>query len=467
MSFFTFSWRDIVDILLISFFIHRFYFYFRGTNALRIVVGLFFIWLFYLTARASGLVLTSWFLQGLGATLIILIIVVFQREIREILIHTSPFALLWRGWKKKGTLDLDTFSQTIFNFAKRRIGTLIVLEQQEDLSDHLQGCISIGAIFSPHLLESIFNPTSPIHDGAVIISGGHIEKAGCFLPLTERPNLPYKFGARHRAALGLAERSDAIVVVVSEERGDVHIVKGQMFNQVANPTQLSSILRDTIYGPEGKEIKRKIRRDIIKELVGYGLITMMVVIFWGFLGGRQPSLKAITVPLEFRGLPANCKMIDVSTNKVELQIQGRRHLVNSLKPEQIEAYLDLNKFSASGVHFIPLSMLNINLPPGLEVMDIKPSRVRIKIEKLITKSLDVHITWKTKPPPRINITVMPKTVEVLGTESKIKRISYISTVPVDGAKLRPGQEIEVALALAKAPFKLVPGQPEKVKIIIK
>ncbi len=469
MFFFTFlkafNWHDIVDILIISFFIHRFYFFFRGTNVLRIVIGLFFIWLFYLTARSSGLVLTSWFLQGLGATLIILIIVVFQREIREILLHTSPFALLWKGWKKPEILDLEVFSKIIFNLAKRRIGALVVF-QQENLSEHLQGCTSIGAIFSPQLLESILIPTSPIHDGAVIISGNRIEKAGCFLPLTERPDLPHKFGSRHRAALGLAERSDVVVVIISEERGEVHILKGRTINQVVDPRELCHALKDMFY-PQIKKAKTQIRRNVIKGLISYGFVTILVLIFWGFLGGRQPSLKAITVPLEFRGLPANCKMLDVSTNTVELQIQGRRHLINTLKPEQIGAYLDLDKFTTSGRHFIPLSGLSVNLPPGLEVVQIKPRRVKIKIEKLITKTLGIHVVWASKLPPGTDITIMPQAIEVLGAEPKMKNIKYINTIPVNGSTLSPGQEIEVALALAKAPFKLVAGQPEKVKIIVK
>lgn len=463
----AFSWHDIVDVLIISLFIHRFYFFFRGTNALRIAIGLFFIWLFYLAARSSGLVLTSWFLQGLGATLIILIIVVFQREIREMLIHTSPFALLWKGWKKPEILDLEAVSQIIFKLAKRHIGALIVFQRQEDLSEHLQGCTSIDAVFSPRLLESIFIPASPIHDGAIVISGNRIQKAGCFLPLTERPDLPHKFGSRHRAALGLAERSDAVAIIISEERGEVGIVKGQTISQVLDSQELYHVLKGMFYGPQVKQTKTQIRRNIIKGLVSYGFITIVVLISWGFLGGQQPSLKAITVPLEFRGLPANCKMIDVSNNMVELQIQGRRHLVNTLKPEQIGAYLDLDKFTTSGVHLIPLSGLNVDLPPGLKVVQIKPGRVRIRIEKLITKTLSIHVVWTSRPLPGASITVVPPVVKVLGTEAQMKKIKHINTLPVNGATLRPGQETEVALALARAPFKLVAGEPERVKILVK
>jgi len=223
----SFKWQDVVDVLVISFILHRLMLLLRGTAALRIVLGLLFLWILQGIANAAGLVLTSWFFQGVGAVAVLVVVVVFRNEIREVLRQTNPIRFFLGRHQEVTRLNVSLIVQAAFQLANSRTGALIVLEKRDRLEPYLREGFELDARFNPQMLETIFAKQSPMHDGAVIINANRIARVGTFLPLTEKEGLPQHHGTRHRAAIGLSEVSDAAVLVVSEERGEVSLIPGK------------------------------------------------------------------------------------------------------------------------------------------------------------------------------------------------------------------------------------------------
>jgi len=245
---FSFQWQDVVDILVISFLVHRLFLLFRGTTALQILLGVLFLWLCHTIAQASGLVLTSWFFQGIGAVAVLVIVVVFRNEIREVLIQTNPVRLFLGRPYEPWTVDLPEVERAVFQMAKSGTGGLIVFQQRDRLAEHLREGIFLGGKLSPEIIASIFAKQSPVHDGATIIQGARIKLVGAFLPLTKREGLPQHFGTRHRAAIGLSEVCDAVIVVISEERAEVSVVYKGEVELVQEPPQLQMALGSLLLG---------------------------------------------------------------------------------------------------------------------------------------------------------------------------------------------------------------------------
>lgn len=220
-----FRWQDLIDILLVAFIIYRIFILIKGTRALKILVGLAIIVVAYWASREFELLALDWMLSTFLSSVILVVVVLFQNEIRLALAHVgmNPF-LSAKDSSSSGAKVIEELMKASVGLANKRIGALIVIQRETDLSDYIEEGVKIDAILSKELLLSTFIPYSPIHDGAVIIRQGRVDLAGCFLPLTTIPDLDKNLGTRHRAALGLSEETDAVIIVVSEETGTISVV---------------------------------------------------------------------------------------------------------------------------------------------------------------------------------------------------------------------------------------------------
>jgi uncharacterized protein (TIGR00159 family) len=217
-------WRDIVDILFLTIVAYQLYIWFRESRALRVIIGLVALGGVYSLAKLWDLYLTTWVFQILWQVLLILLLILFQSEIRQVLERVSPMRYLRsrrRAFKKTFGGEL---SQTLFEMAGDRTGAIMVLVRNDNPSEFIHAGQTIMALPEPTLIKSIFNRYAPAHDGAIIINQDRITQMGCILPLSENENLPTQYGTRHRAALGLSELTDAVCLVVSEERSEVATV---------------------------------------------------------------------------------------------------------------------------------------------------------------------------------------------------------------------------------------------------
>jgi diadenylate cyclase len=236
-----FRWQDGLDILVVAFVFYQLISIIRGTRSVQMVLGLGVLVGVYFMARVLELATLLWLLQTFLSSLFLIVIIVFQDDIRRALtqVGQSPFQ------KSTGMMEkeLEEIIRTVFYLSKRRIGALIVIEREMGLRDYVESGFLIDARLTKELLISIFMPVSPLHDGGVIISKGRIHTAGSILPLTQNPYIDKRYGTRHRAAIGLSEETDAVILVVSEETQNISLVQHGAMTAVNDEISLTNSLR--------------------------------------------------------------------------------------------------------------------------------------------------------------------------------------------------------------------------------
>jgi diadenylate cyclase len=221
-----FSWMDALDVLLVAFIFYELLQFLRGTHALQMALGAGLLVILYWTSQWLDLQAMSWLLQNALPYAVFGLIVIFQAEIRKVLAHMGKTPLLGAFSTHKTEEVVDEVVLAATTLASSQTGAIIVLEREMGLRSFIETGIGLDAIVTYDLLVSIFNPNTPLHDGAVVIQGNRVAAAACFLPLTVNPELSRTLGSRHRAAIGVTEDTDAVTLVVSEETGIISIVTG-------------------------------------------------------------------------------------------------------------------------------------------------------------------------------------------------------------------------------------------------
>jgi diadenylate cyclase len=219
------GWLDIIDIVVVSIIIYELLKLIRGTRAVQMAVGAgVLVGLFYVSG-GFHLPTVNWLIRNIAGYIVIALIVLFQSDIRRALAHLgrAPF---FRYFAKPETAgeSIEEIVVASSMLAEKRVGALIAIERQIGLRNYIEGGIPLEAVLTYDLIVSIFQPTSPLHDGAVIVQDDRVAAAACFLPLTVNPKLSKDLGSRHRAAIGLTEENDAVAIVISEQSGRISIV---------------------------------------------------------------------------------------------------------------------------------------------------------------------------------------------------------------------------------------------------
>jgi diadenylate cyclase len=240
-------WQDAVDIVLVAVIIYQVVLALKGTQAVQVLTGLFLLFLAYVVARQLEFFTLEWLLDIIVKSFVLIVIILFQADIRRVLSRMGKKALAPGGVQALVTTE-ELFSATE-TMAARNIGALIVLERFIGLSDYQEGSIKLDALVTKELLISLFWPHNPTHDGAVIIQGDRIAAAGCLLPLSRNPNLDPDLGTRHRAAVGAAEQTDALVIVVSETSGQISLAQGGKLRRNLTRLQLRQALQSLMEKP--------------------------------------------------------------------------------------------------------------------------------------------------------------------------------------------------------------------------
>ena len=214
-------WQDLVDVILISIIIYRLLLLVKGTKAAHMLMGLGVLVLASFLSRYFELYTMDWLIQSFWAQIVLAVIILFQPEIRRALAQMGETKFLHTLTSAEELKSLDEIVKATIALANRKIGALITIERDTILKDFVEMGTPLDAKVTKEIILSIFHPTSPIHDGALVIKGNRIVAAGCFLPITMGPDISKSFGTRHRAGLGLSEETDAVIIVVSEETGDI------------------------------------------------------------------------------------------------------------------------------------------------------------------------------------------------------------------------------------------------------
>jgi len=248
----TLTVLDLVDILVVTYFLYRLYQMLKNTRAASLVKGLLVLLIAALVSNWLHLHVINWLLEKSMTVVLVALPVVFQPELRRALEQIGR----GRFFRKTVVLDeeevehmLSALATAAMAMSRNKIGALIVFERETGLDDYIETGIQIDALVSHELFMNIFIPNTPLHDGAVIIRGNRIKAAGCLLPLTEDRNLSKELGTRHRAAIGLSEQSDALVLIVSEETGTISLARSGVLQRYLTGDDIKDLLRPGMSQP--------------------------------------------------------------------------------------------------------------------------------------------------------------------------------------------------------------------------
>lgn len=460
----TIRWQDVVDICVNSYILFRFYVLFRGTNVFRVLIGMTVLWFLQRIAVSLGLIVTSWVVQGIVAVGAIIIIVVFRNEIRRVLQAKNFKSILWGLSYKTVTTPTEIITETVFQMADRKCGALIVFPGKEDLSGVVQGGTPWKGLITKEMIASIFWPDNPVHDGAAIVQGDQITFVSAILPLSEREDLPSHYGTRHRAALGLAEASDALVIVVSEERGDVLVAKGNRLREIKLKKTLENNLQEHL-GTAAVE-KSAARKEGLEIATAAMLSILFITGIWFSVSRGQDTLVSLDIPVDYINRTAGTEIVDTSVKTVSLVLSGSGALVKSVTPDQVGVRLDLNKTSV-GRNTFTITSDNISLPPGIVLREVTPSEVDVLIDETRKKEFPVQIDWVGRLAANlilVDAVTDPPTVTIAGSKRILEEIATIYTEKVLLDELSGKGELTANLVLSPASLKIASGSKDKVTI---
>ncbi|MEJ2157099.1 MAG: diadenylate cyclase [Desulfobacteraceae bacterium] len=461
----TIRWQDIVDVVLNSYILFRLYVLFRGTNVIRVVAGLALLWIFQRLAAGMGLIVTSWAMQGIIAGAALIIIIVFRNEIRNVLQAKNIRAILWGFPDKSARAPIDSIVEGVYDLARKRTGALIVIPGKEDIDEVVQGGVRWQGLVSREMLMSIFWSGNPVHDGAAVMSGDRIARVGTILPLSHRDDLPGKYGTRHRAAVGLTEQSDAMVIVVSEERGEVIVVKNSDIIPIQDNLALKRQLR-THLGIESELDEAHTRRESMELGMAAAVCFLCMAGVWFSFARGLETLTSLEVPLEYVNRDSRMQILSASDNTVRLHLSGSGALISSLKPDQVKVKLDLDN-AVNGENVFTISHDNIAMPPGVRLNRIEPSQVKVVLDFPITKEIPIQVDWVGTLPEGLilkTVRLNPEVVPITGVGKILNNIRTLYTEKVQMENLRSSGQMTVGLALSPASLKIAGGFKDRVEI---
>ncbi len=374
---------DILDILFISIVSYQLYIWFWGTKAFKALIGIVLLSGIFMVAKSWGLFLTTWVFQILWQVFVILLIILFQKEIRQMLEQFNPLKRIGIKQNKTTYSWIPGFSSWAFDAAKKKIGAVIVFERSDLVFDLVTRGISMECDPQPEILNSIFYKQSPLHDGAILISNGKILKTSCYLPLSAREDLPQEWGTRHRAALGLSEQCNAYVMLISEERGEVSFAHDNDIKKVKDEKELAFLLENRVLDLKEREtpIRQKIVSWVTQRFPLKALVSGLVFILWMAFAGQQNFEKRIELPLTFRNTPAGLMVSEPVNPQVSITCRGLRKDVSLLNENNMIASIDLVS-ARQGKSAYSITTGNLTLPNDrIHIVNISPSRIELKFEK--------------------------------------------------------------------------------------
>jgi diadenylate cyclase len=373
-------WRDFIDIFVVTLLFWGALVWLRRTRALFAFLGLAILATIYLAARQLGLELAAWIFQGFSAVFLILIVVVFQEDLRRLLEQIGAWGMGLRGLAP--TQDIaDLVVRVAATLAQNRTGAILVLPGQEPVDRHLKGGLVLDGRLSEALLLSIFDHHSPGHDGAVVISGDRVTRFGVHLPLSVDHRQIGAGGTRHAAALGLSERVDALCIVVSEERGTVSVARRGKVEVLNSPKELAGILRDfeeeTSLRPESPAHWRRIMAGWPYFLLAACFSTAL----WFLL---VPGSTVVEAQREARvvvdNLPNGYVLESVDPEEVSVILSGPRREIFFGPPDMVKVRVDA-LLAQLGRRTFSLTPEMVEHPQGIEVMGVTPNQVKIALRK--------------------------------------------------------------------------------------
>ncbi|HVP28801.1 MAG TPA: diadenylate cyclase [Myxococcota bacterium] len=371
---------DLLDIALVAALIYAVIVALRAARAGLAVAGMGILVATSLAARQLGMQLTAWLLQGFLAVFVVVLVVVFQSELRTVFERIAALGL--RRGRARVPPDDTTAAivRACAELARTETGALIVLQGRDPLDRHLSGGTRLEGLVSDVLLLSLFDPGAPSHDGAVVVRGETVAVFAAHLPLSADMAQLERRGTRHAAALGLAERTDALCIVVSEERGTISVAREGVLRQLAGAEELATLLR--AIGPGGQagtaSPRARLRRlRWAEQGVAVGLAS---VLWMALVPGSQTVERTYTLPVVVDNLPEGFTLDHTEPAAVSVTLTGPRRAYLLLNPDSLEVHVDALA-AAMGRRSFEIDAADVRRPEALAVENLDPGRVRLALRK--------------------------------------------------------------------------------------
>ena len=446
----NFGIRDFIDILIISVFIYTVLIWFWKTTSRFVFIGITMLGLVYILARQFQLYLTVYLLQGFFAILLIALVVIFQEDLRLFFERLATWGFMKKRKQAVYAYQvMDVLGQTVPTLMKKRFGALIVLRGNDHLDRHLKGGIPLDGRLSGPLLESLFDPHSDGHDGAVIIEDDRVSKFGCHLPLSLDGEKIGNRGLRHTAAIGLTERSDALCVVVSEEREAVSLAREGLLRKIDNMEELKDTVRQFYrrQAPEKEEwsFRQWIRQNTWQKVMAVVLAFGLWVVF---TTPGESIRKDFTVPLVYRNIPVDWILEEPVPKESKVTLEGGAQAFSLINPDSFKIILDMTDLK-EGKQFVGLHESQIKLPSNLTLVRFDPQRIPLSAKKLGFMDGIVKVQTTGDLPGGLllrKITVQPEVVPVLAPVNGKKSIRIL-TEPVNLGEITTTTKVKPKLVL--------------------
>lgn len=397
---------EFLDILFMSVLIYSVLVWFKRTKATFVLTGIIIIGLVYLFARMFNLVLTTFVLQAFFAVILVAIIVIFQEELRQLfgkvpeklrqLFEDIPHKIrsfferlpIWginndlENQRTTSSIhrEIEIVARTLIDLARERTGALVVIPGKDIIIRYLDGGVDLNGEISEPLLKSLFDKHSIGHDGAVIIEKGRISKFSCHLPLSKNFAKLGNLGTRHAAALGLSELTDAMCLVVSEERGTIAAARNGDIRQVG-PEQLILLLENFYEEMSPYSLERPWYSIFTKNYREKALALLITISLWLiFVYGSRPVYRSFIIPIESSAILSQHEVTDIEPKELKVTFSGEHRAFYLLNENEIKLSLKIPNSVVDGIKTINISESNLSYPKDIKLESIEPHSIEVRLK---------------------------------------------------------------------------------------
>lgn len=421
------GWRTVLDICILTLILYSLYRTLRMTGTWKIVIGLTIAGIVASIARFFDLQGVDWLFSNFSQIILIALVIIFQPEIRRILERSIIFSLLenpliWgqsRAVREQLSIA-ELLDKALFDLAERKWGALIVIPGKISIEQWVTGGTTMDALPSQPLLLSLFDTSSPGHDGAVIMENGRISRFGVHLPLADPGALSDSYGTRHHAAMGLAQETDALVLLVSEERGVVSFFKNGAMKRLAKRGGAVQVMEDHFaYGQKSRPLLSSYKKFLYTGLE-IGLSLVVAILFWSALVQPRTEVqeKLFTVPVEYVKGEKNLR-IDQAEQEATILLAGPQASLDRVDPAMLPITVDLHGLEA-GKHSINVTSDIIAVPRNLKLLQVHPESLLVELHHINILQATVKPQFTGELSKELHLVSVKVTPEVLPLIDKRK-----------------------------------------------
>jgi uncharacterized protein (TIGR00159 family) len=379
----TITFGEVVDIIFVAVLLYTAIVWARRTRAAFVVRGILILGGIYIIARYLDLQMTAWVFQGFFAIFLIMIVVIFQEELRQFFERIAVWSLARTRVPALGSNAADILVRTLSDLAKEHVGALIVIRGNDPLERHITGGIPLDGRLSGPLLKSIFDPHSPGHDGAVLVEQDRITRFAAHLPLSKDLSQLANVGTRHSAALGLAELTDVLCLVVSEERGTISVARDSKLREIENLQQLGAVIDSFLRTKFPSTRQSNISLQFFREnWIAKAISLSLAIGFWYiFVPGSKTVQISYRIPVSVENLPADLRVEEIEPPMVSATFSGPRRAFYLFDSRKIRVAIDVSMAELGRRNF-NISEQNIRYPKELTLQELNPSTLRLSVKKV-------------------------------------------------------------------------------------